>query len=512
MKSEDFTKSNLIFSLEDINHDITKVISLLNLNDKLPNFDINTGIFQVLADRDPSVDYFISMVNKILQFYLHTTVYDEKPGFCPKCESPDIEIHNTYTKSIQDITGIVELTIQRYQCKNCEVTFSLDQDNPLSFPECHISKCLSRLMTILYTGGCSLRYTADIIKSTTGVVVNHNTVREHVLKWGQKIRDDYSNDLTRKTVKSLQMDEQYFSIRSKDPQNNSIQVIVMLDPDKNQIVDIQVTKAKQVNELDVKMAINKLPSKPEKIITDGAMAYENVANDLEIEQIRCLQHKVRNIRKKKRNKKKIEQIVTKIIEQEFTYEKRAWKGYKRRVIEELTDLVKKKKIIKKTGLIEIAEVNKMMNTDLENKYSGKNGEIKNAICRAYIHRRQYCGNEVVERINLMNQRGYSFEEAMNEELTTGKLEGFNRISRNRERKALCWRSERMVEAIAYLNAELYNTKRGHGITETPFMAYNQLYIPNIGNKTREITIRSRKYSQQFTHQIKNLSVNNVISW
>ena len=46
----------------------------------------------------------------------------------------------------------------------------------------------------------------------------------------------------------------------------------------------------------------------------------------------------------------------------------------------------------------------------------------------------------------------------------------------------------MVEAIVFLNVEVYNTKRGHGITGTTFMAYNQLCIPNIGRKAQEITM------------------------
>ena len=160
-------------------------------------------------------------------------------------------------------------------------------------------------------------------------------------------------------------------------------------------------------------------------------------------------------------------------------------------------MLKEKKIVKKTGLIEINEANKMRDEYLKNKYSAENGKTLQQIYLAYIRRMQYCVYEVAERVNLMKLGKYSFENALKEELTTGKLEGYNRLSRNRERKALCFRTIETVEALAYLNAEFFNYRRGHGIADTAFSNFEQINIENIGSNQRELTIRSKKYNQQF---------------
>ncbi len=123
MKSKDFTKSKSIFSLENINHDITQVLSSVKFGSKEPNFDIKLGIMKIIADKDPSFDYFINNVNNIIQLYLHTTVYDTFPKNCPKCGNTAIYPYDTYDKSIKDMVGIVEIKIQRYMCRNCGGTF-----------------------------------------------------------------------------------------------------------------------------------------------------------------------------------------------------------------------------------------------------------------------------------------------------------------------------------------------------------------------------------------------------
>ena len=506
MKSEDFNQSNQLFSLENINHDLTQVVSEQVSCEVSCDINLKFGIFQSLSEIDPILGQFLTNIEYSLQLYLKTKVYNADARVCPTCQGQNIRFHNTYTKSIKDIFGIVEVEIQRYWCKMCEQSFSLD--DAFTFSDCHISKPLSRLMVILYTGGCSLRYTTDIIKSTTNVSISHEAVREHILKWGYKIREDFSKDVTRKSVKSAQIDEQYFTIRTRDPRNRSIQVIVLLDPNNNRIVDIKVNHAKQITELDALMIIGK--SKPDKIITDGALAYETAAEETGTEQIRCLQHKLRNIRKKKKNKEQVTRIADEIIENEYKRNQLVFKKYKRKVIEELTELLKEKKIVKKTGLTEIDEVNKMRDEYLKNKYSGENGKTLQQIYQAYVRRIENCANEMAERVNLMKLRKYSFENALKEELTTGKLEGFNRLSRNRERKALCFRTIKTVEALAYLNAEFFNYRRGHGIPDTAFSNFNQINIEKIGSNQRELTIRTKKYNQQFTHQIKNSQITPMI--
>ena len=98
------------------------------------------------------------------------------------------------------------------------------------------------------------------------------------------------------------------------------------------------------------------------------------------------------------------------------------------------------------------------------------------------------------------------QEVLKLTLTTGKLEGYNRLTRCRERKALCFRSIDTVEALAHLNAEFYNYRRGHGLVETPFTGFNQIDVSKIGLRDRSITIRKKKYGQQISRKISEVAV------
>ena len=200
MKSEDFTTSKQAISLEVINCDITKVISQNIFITKLPDFDIKTGVFKVLADHDPKLNEFFDSVNNILQIYLLNNPFNTGPKNCPKCGDGDIRPHGAYSKNIQESIGLIELMVQRYMCKKCKTTFSIGPDDQLTPWECHYSMDISRLMVVLYTGGCSLRFTADIINSSMGTCVNHNTVRNHVLRSGKEIREDFKDDITKKSI------------------------------------------------------------------------------------------------------------------------------------------------------------------------------------------------------------------------------------------------------------------------------------------------------------------------
>ena len=149
-KDNQIANENQLF--RNINSSIIQNISSLNLVEDRPNFDIATGLFNVLCDNDPRLREFFDQVNQVLKNYLQVTPYDMKPSSCVMCGSEDITPHESYDKNMKDLLGNIELKIQRYRCKSCDSTFSLD-DNPLNIEECQISLPLSRLMVLLYTGG-----------------------------------------------------------------------------------------------------------------------------------------------------------------------------------------------------------------------------------------------------------------------------------------------------------------------------------------------------------------------
>ncbi|MHA1912602.1 MAG: hypothetical protein ACTSYA_13025 [Candidatus Kariarchaeaceae archaeon] len=81
--------------------------------------------------------------------------------------------------------------------------------------------------------------------------------------------------------------------------------------------------------MDVKRQLNVLLYPPELIVTDGAPAYKSVI----IEKLPgtdhriCLQHKVRNVRKKPKVKKMIDQQTRTIIRHEDDYFRSLWDWY-----------------------------------------------------------------------------------------------------------------------------------------------------------------------------------------
>lgn len=504
MKSEDFTTIKQEFSLENINSDITEVISQQIHATHLSNFDISHGIFSIISSIDPELTSFFSNINYLLNLYLENSIFDMKWENCIYCNSENITTHDFYNKSMKDLVGMISIKIQRYMCKDCNATFSLD-DGPLNLAECQISLPLSRLMVTLYTGGLSLRFTADIINSTYGLNIHHDTVREHILKWGHRIREKYQKDLSRKKVGTMQMDEQYVSIRCQDPRDSSVQSIVKLDSDNNRIIDIEVNNARQITDLDTRIALEKLDQPPETLLTDGAKGIAAAMIDYpETEHRLCLGHGVRNIRKRKYYRDTISELSSEIIDSEKKKDEDKWHKYKRGVIEDLTELVKQKKIIKKTGKIEIEEVNKMRDRDMESKYGEEVIKVREKIHKAIMHRRFYCGFEAAERMKHCISKNITIEQSLQLELTTGKLEGYNRLMRNRERKALCFRSIETVGALSHLFSEFYNHRRGHGIVETPFIGFHQIDTKRIGTQHHPITIRSERYKQQFSRNITEL--------
>jgi len=472
------------------------------------------GNLQILAEADHNLGEFLNGFAILLKNYLHSLVYDNKPEACQTCGSSEIVKNGTYNKPFNDLIGSYQIRIQRYKCKICKGTTSIDDKSmdELAFRFSGTSISISKLAVVLYNGGCSLRYTSDVILASTGISISKDTVRSHLMKFGNKIRTEFNNDLDRKKAKQVAIDEQYITIRSKDPNEQSAMIITVIDVVKNKIVQMRTEKAKQISELDVKFIIDEFDEIPEVIITDGAKAYKSGIRDFapNTHHEGCLQHVTKNVRKKKEVKKAIEETAENIVSKEIeTHRKYLKDTYKRDVLGELTELLENNVIDKKTAWQELSLANEAIEEKIiEMGYSKDDLKIRKKIHGAFIHRRLYAGIETAEYARL---KELGLHKKVNQR-TTAKVEGYHRTLRSRERRALCYRTFEFVETIANINAELYNYKRNHGVDKSPFDGF-KIITKNMPENTseRDITYRSEKYKQQRSHSLEYPGSNQMLT-
>ncbi|MHA1268055.1 MAG: hypothetical protein ACTSRS_22745 [Candidatus Helarchaeota archaeon] len=132
---------------------------------------------------------------------------------------------------------------------------------------------------------------------------------------------------------------------------------------------------------------------------------------------------------------------------------------------------------------------------------------------AYRHRAFYAANEAAEIARLKREGKNPYLEK-----TTAMLEGNNRVMRTRERKALCFRALKSVEALYGLYTLYHNTVgTGYG---SPYVLSGGSIPPaqeNIfarflvrkksKNRKSETPIRLRevKYNQNFTQEINSFN-------
>jgi len=484
--------------------------SSLNLSEK-STLNPFPGNLKILADTDNDLRQLLDGFTILLDCYLKSFVYDTEPQVCQTCGSCEIVKNGTKAKPFKDLIGSYSIRIQRYLCNVCARTTCIDDKSmdELAFQFSGTSISLSKLAVVLYNGGCSLRYTSDVILASTGIFINKDTVRNQLMKFGNKIRKEYSNDLDRKKAKQVAIDEQYITIRSKDPNEQSAMIITVIDVEKNKIIQMRTEKAKQITELDVKFLIDEFDEPPEVIITDGAKAYKSGIRDFAPDSHHhgCLQHIAKNIRKKKGVKKAITEKAEEIIQQEIkTHRKYLKDTYKREVLKELTELLENQIIDKKTAWQEVVLTNEAIEERIiEMGYSEKKQKIRRKIHEAFIQRRLYAGIEAADYARL---KELGLEEKVKQK-TTAKVEGYHRTMRSRERRALCYRTVEFVETVAQINAEFYNYKRGHGVDEGPFNGFKsfksfKIKLPNLQEEPskRHITYRSEKYKQQRSHSLE----------
>jgi len=128
---------------------------------------------------------------------------------------------------------------------------------------------------------------------------------------------------------------------------------------------------------------------------------------------------------------------------------------------------------------------------------------------AYRHRAFYAANEAAE-VARLKQEGK--DPAL--EKTTAMLEGNNRVMRTRERKALCFRAVKSVDALYGLYA-LYHNTVGTGFGSPYVLSGAVVPLPSenifsrflVRKKAKKsesgtpIRLRERKYNQNLTEEI-----------
>lgn len=131
---------------------------------------------------------------------------------------------------------------------------------------------------------------------------------------------------------------------------------------------------------------------------------------------------------------------------------------------------------------------------------------------AYRHRALYAATEAAEIAQLKREGKNPYLEK-----TTAMLEGNNRVMRGRERKALCFRALKSVDALYGLYTMYHNTVgTGYG---SPYVLggasvpppkeniFARFLVRKKAKKSKSATpirVRERKYNQNFTKEI-NLS-------
>lgn len=143
------------------------------------------------------IEFFLKLrdnqTENIMEFFddLGLAEYEKN---CPECRSKNIVNNGTRKTKIG--------TRQRYFCKDCHKRFTLE---PLKN---HLlnAKMLC-LVCDLYFKGNSLRDIKDTLLQSFGVKINHETIRQNILKFTEKM-NEYSNKLNPSLSKSWGVDEQ----------------------------------------------------------------------------------------------------------------------------------------------------------------------------------------------------------------------------------------------------------------------------------------------------------------
>lgn len=474
---------------------------------------------------------------------LHTYVPPVKR--CPSCGRDVTSRHTCHDwgsrpKTIRTSHEVIlSLSVKRRRCA-CGRTFSVTPTGDLTLPKGRIDLSIVNVGCLLYFGGCSYEYTRDVLAATFGVRVAKRTVQNWVRIKGLAALRTNKSVLTRVTAKRAAVDEQYFTLRVPGGDTTAC-VTLTIDLEENLLLDISVVEGRQTNYLVAKSALKSLEGREtELVVTDGNPAYGSAVKEAlptARHQV-CLQHRVRNVRKKRQVKKlfrAFKESVKRPKEEEFNeVQKRMREVFEEELKRKYGDGKRrggKRKGVRTSLEKEVRRERKKFEKEQERKEKAFKQRLEAEVRKAEAmrHRMVYAGHEAAE-VARLKELGYDPWQ----EKTTAKLEGNNRVMRTRERKALCFRSPEMVKALYGLYGLYHNTVGvGKGCiyelkgVEKPGEAENLFYAfegRRSGGKQTEggrrvglegdegvpIKVRERKYRQERSKQITQLNMSEVV--
>jgi len=236
---------------------------------------------------------------KTLMQAIQSEPYIPEVECCPSCRAKKMVKRSFRPKTVKTIGNLnLHLSIRRKQCKTCGQTFSPTED--LTLPHGRYDRGIVELAGILYFGGCSYEYVRDVLHATLSVAPWIRAIQNWVVILGLKAKRTNRSVLTRKMAKRFAADEQYFTLRIPGSDGTAC-VTVCIDLETNRIVDFKVNDAKQLNYLLAREIVESMDQAAELVVTDGAPAYASAIQEKlpEAEHRLCLEHRVRNKRKKK---------------------------------------------------------------------------------------------------------------------------------------------------------------------------------------------------------------------
>jgi len=354
----------------------------------------------------------------------------------------------------------------------------------------------------LYNSGVSAEMTANILNAYFGMNVSTGTILnwvKRVAELGYQEHRAYLKELQlqddkRYKPRQIGMDEMYITITADDaPQGISY----LVDRERSVIIDVYSFAGKNISRLDVSRvyhANKEYMEHVKEVTTDGAKAYdyfiELIGSNKALHVI-CVQHKTRNIRKKARTKKLVEQLVA--AEKEY-------------LSDQMSNVLgsKKEEFVCSLGYVLPESMSPWLRRILyeqglsifegraEHTVEKYQDEIEDylRVYEAYVHHSLYVSEHaaligklrtaynrlVSEAERPMNERKKGAIKWANEVVyTTAMLEGLNRPIRNRSRRAVRYRDRELVVAIAKLFLLQHNTlSRGRGRKSTP---YEEIGVP-----------------------------------
>ena len=244
--------------------------------------------------------------------------YEPEVECCPYCQDKDVRNRSFRPKNVKTVDGLkLALSIRRKKCEKCGRTCSPTEE--LTLLKGRYDRAIVDMGVLLYFGGCSHNFTRNVLHSTLGVAPSPSTTQNWVRILGLKATRTNKSFLTRKTAKKFAADEQYFTLRIPGL-NGTACATVCIDLETNRIVDFNVTDAKQLNYLLAREIVEPMDENAELAVTDGAPAYATAIKELlpKAHHQICLQHRVRNKRKKKEVKKQFKKFKKGIEEEKRT--------------------------------------------------------------------------------------------------------------------------------------------------------------------------------------------------